>query len=81
MIKELEYAESISIPRDQKTAHAALKVLGFMLAAEQPPIDPSKFRRGYGHPSAGTLRKDYKHKAPRVLAPYAGKESGDGRDQ
>ena len=28
MIKQLEYSESVRVPSDQKTAHAALRLLG-----------------------------------------------------
>jgi hypothetical protein len=43
-------------PRDQKTAHAALKILGYLLAAE-PHINTGHFPRGRENPNAGSLAR------------------------
>lgn len=47
MIKQLKYSKSVGVPRDQKTAHAALRMFGYFLVEEMarwperhPPPDP-----------------------------------------
>ena len=47
MIKQLEYSESVGVPRDQRTARAALRLLGAFeagtaVAKAEPAPEPTR---------------------------------------
>ena len=48
MIKQLEYSESVGVPRDQRTARAALRMFGYFLAEEVAKRQPPKPERTAG---------------------------------